>query len=99
MFVLSKFKFIAKLAKKTGESLANNTILLSNNASSFSTSTNKTALELEKELQRKIKEEKKLKMKDVCKPSLKNIEIRKFKKKDKYINMTPKGEKKGISFS
>lgn len=100
MFILCKYKYIRHLTKKA-DSLTR--LLLNNNGIDFS---KKIIVEndqglTDKELKDKIyaeKLEKKRLMKETCKPSAKNIEKKVFKEKEKYINITPIGDKKGKIF-
>jgi hypothetical protein len=91
MFVLSKYKYISKFAKNAIQSSG----ILSNVAKDL---TSKNKNKEEAELAAKIKAEKKLKMAEACKPGAKKEEKTKYVAKEKYINETPKGEKKGTRF-
>jgi hypothetical protein len=49
------------------------------------------------DLAAKIKAAKDLKMAEICKPGINKEKKTKFDQKKKYVNETPKGEKKGTS--
>jgi hypothetical protein len=89
MFVLNKYKYIAKHAKNI---IQNSNILTNTVTKDISSSDKKKE---EAELAKKLKEEKKAKMAAACKPGANNEKKTKFVQKDKYVNETPKGEKKG----
>ena len=55
----------------------------------------KSRKKAEAELSAKLKEEKKKKMAEMCKPGTKNDNKTKFVEKEKYVDDTPFGEKKG----
>jgi hypothetical protein len=88
MFVLSKYKYITKIAKNATQS----SNILSNTVKDLSS---KDKNKEDADLAAKIKAEKKLKMAEMCKPGANKEKKTKFVQKEKYVNETPKGEKKG----
>lgn len=105
MFLMSKYKYINKIAKSVAQLTSVN---LSTNANTkIPNSVENSAVKLSKEeekakkkadaeLAAKLKEEKKKKMAEMCKPGAKNENKTKFVEKEKYVDETPVGEKKGI---
>jgi valyl-tRNA synthetase len=96
MFVLSKYKYINKIAKNVAQQAGT----LINQKKVDLTVKNVPSKDKNKEdaeLAAKLKEEKKKKMAEMCKPNAKNKEKTKFTEKVKYVNETPKGEKKDMT--
>jgi hypothetical protein len=87
MFVLSKYKYITNTVK--------NVVQSSNLISAVSKDLSEKSKKEDAELAKKLKEEKKLKMAEACKPGANKEKKTKYVVKEKYINETPKGEKKG----
>ncbi len=100
MFILSKYKYIrylTKSAESTVKLAATNLVQKELSLSKIST-TEKSAKEIEKELKEKKladKLKKKEQMKEMCKPSDKKEKKVKYVEKEKFVNNTPHGEKKG----
>ena len=101
MFLVSKYKYLNRLAKTAVKIPANN-ITNNINVGDIAKQGKKIVSEEEKakkkaeaELQNKIKEEKKRKMAEMCKPGAKSESKTKFVEKEKYVDNTPKGQKKG----
>jgi hypothetical protein len=99
MFLVSKYKYLNRLAKTAVKIPANN---MTNIKKDFAkkekivlTEEEKAKKKAETELQNKIKEEKKRKMAEMCKPGAKSESKTKFVEKVKYVDDTPKGQKKG----
>lgn len=104
MFLMSKYKYINKVAKSVAQvASANLTANVNKNlpnggeneAPKLSKEEEKAKKKADSELAAKLKEEKKKKMADMCKPGAKNENKTKFVEKEKYVDDTPVGEKKG----
>ena len=104
MFLMSKYKYINKLAKSVAQvsSVNLNTNINKNIPNGTDNTTKVLTKEEEKakkkaegDLAAKLKEEKKKKMAEMCKPGAKNDLKTKFVEKEKYVDDTPVGEKKG----
>jgi len=104
MFLMSKYKYINKIAKSVAQvATANINTNVGNNIpngsenidSKLSKEEEKAKKKAEAELAAKLKEEKKKKMAEMCKPGTKNENKTKFVEKEKYVDDTPVGEKKG----
>lgn len=105
MFLMSKYKYINKIAKSVAQ-VASVNLTTTINKNIPNQAENETAMlskEEEKDIKKseaqlaaKLKEEKKKKMADMCKPGAKNENKTKFVEKEKYVDETPIGEKKGI---
>jgi len=105
MFLMSKYKYINKIAKSVAQ-VASVNLTTTINKNIPNQAENETAMlskeeekaikKAEAQLAAKLKEEKKKKMADMCKPGAKNENKTKFVEKEKYVDETPIGEKKGI---
>jgi putative N-acetylmannosamine-6-phosphate epimerase len=101
MFLISKYKYLNRLAKTavkiSGNNLANkiNVDIVGKQLKKGLTEEEKTLKKAEEELKNKLKEEKKKKMAEMCKPGAKSENKTKFVEKEKYVDDTPKGQKKG----
>ncbi len=101
MFLMSKYKYINKLAKNVVQVASMNINknipnIVDKAAKNLISEEEKAKKKAEAELQNKLKEEKKKKMAEMCKPGVKNENKTKFIEKEKFVDETPKGEKKGI---
>jgi protein subunit release factor A len=105
MFLISKYKYINKIAKSVAQVASVNltTTINKNIPNGAENGTAMLSKEEEKDIKKseaqlaaKLKEEKKKKMADMCKPGAKNENKTKFVEKEKYVDETPIGEKKGI---
>jgi hypothetical protein len=92
MFIMNKYKYISNIAKNVVQS---STVLAQTVTKDIST---KDKNKEDAELAAKLKLEKKLKMAEMCKPGANKEKKTKFVQKEKYINETPIGEKKGNKF-
>ncbi len=104
MFLLSKYKYLNRLAKTavkvTANTMTNNIKIadITQQAKKDVSEEEKAKKKAEAEALNKIKEEKKRKMAEMCKPGAKSESKTKFVKKEKYTDDTPKGKKKGKKF-
>ncbi len=104
MFFMSKCKYINQISKTINKVTVNMSTNVDINHSNgdeknlkmLSKEEEKAKKKQEAELAAKLKEEKKKKMAEMCKPGAKNENKTKFVEKEKYIDDTPVGEKKGI---
>jgi len=104
MFLMSKYKYINKIAKSVAQVASakhsaniykNVPICAENGTAKLSNEEEKAKKKVDADLAAKLKEEKKKKMAEMCKPGTKNENKTKFVEKDKYVDETPVGEKKG----
>ena len=104
MFLVSKYKYLNRLAKTavkiTANSMTNNikTSDVAKQAKKVISEEEKAKKKAEAEALNKIKEKKKRKMAEMCKPGAKSESKTKFVEKEKYVDNTPEGEKKGKKF-
>jgi len=88
MFLISKYKYITRFGQNSFKNVVLHTL-------SSSMSSTKTDEELKKEQRELQLKEKKEKMQAACKQKEKNLIKKGFKEKEKVVNPTPEGEKKG----
>jgi hypothetical protein len=101
MYLLSKYKYLNRLTKTavkvTANTMTNNVKIaeITQQAKKNVSEEDKAKKKAEAEALNKIKEEKKRKMAEMCKPGAKSESKTKFVEKEKYTDNTPKGQKKG----